>query len=124
MHVQELGLEDAAALEGRTVLVPRDNVVFEAGMSVGGLGLARTVFVCPTDDRLHLPTDLDGVTQLRYTPLPQADLGDGALLDQARGLVTDIQGRLNQGRARRDAGRRAERTGRVQKARPDPVRRT
>lgn len=88
--------DDIAERDGRTVLVPRDNVVFEAGMSVGGLGLARTVFVCPTNDRLHLPTDLAGVTQLRYTPLPQAALGDAALRNQARSLATDIQGTLNE----------------------------
>jgi hypothetical protein len=44
----------------------RDNVLFEAGLFVGALGLQRTFLVSCRQDDLRLPTDLDGVTRATY----------------------------------------------------------
>jgi predicted nucleotide-binding protein len=45
---------------------PRDNVVFELGLFTGALGRARTFMVFPRAAKLHLPSDLAGVTAVAY----------------------------------------------------------
>jgi hypothetical protein len=49
---------------------PRDNVVFEAGLFGGALGMRRT-FILHADDA-KLPTDLLGLTAVRYDPATSA----------------------------------------------------
>ena len=50
---------------------PRDNVVFEAGLFGGALGIRRT-FILHADGS-RLPTDLLGLTSVRYDPAAGAD---------------------------------------------------
>jgi hypothetical protein len=45
---------------------PRDNVVFEAGLFRGALGIRRTFILHANDSKL--PTDLLGLTSVRYDP--------------------------------------------------------
>ena len=45
---------------------PRDNVVFEAGLFGGALGIRRTFILHANDAKL--PTDLLGLTSIRYDP--------------------------------------------------------
>src|SRR5689334_4131515 len=45
---------------------PRDNVVFEAGLFGGALGIRRTFILHATGAKL--PTDLLGLTAVRYDP--------------------------------------------------------
>src|SRR4026209_2014360 len=45
---------------------PRDNVVFEAGLFGGALGIRRTFILHANDSKL--PTDLLGLTSVRYAP--------------------------------------------------------
>jgi CAP12/Pycsar effector protein, TIR domain len=45
---------------------PRDNVVFEAGLFGGALGIRRTFILHAQDSKL--PTDLLGLTSVRYDP--------------------------------------------------------
>ncbi len=45
---------------------PRDNVIFEAGLFMGGLGDRRTFLVYCSDDNLHIPTDLLGITMAPF----------------------------------------------------------
>jgi hypothetical protein len=49
---------------------PRDNVVFEAGLFGGALGLRRTFILHAKGAKL--PTDLLGMTAVRYPPTPTA----------------------------------------------------
>jgi hypothetical protein len=53
---------DAAATHGQAS--PRDNVVFEAGLFGGVLGMRRTFILHARDSKL--PTDLLGLTSVRY----------------------------------------------------------
>jgi predicted nucleotide-binding protein with TIR-like domain len=49
---------------------PRDNVVFEAGLFGGALGIRRTFILHANDSKL--PTDLLGLTSVRYDPAASA----------------------------------------------------
>jgi hypothetical protein len=63
-----LSNDDATTIRGETLLVPRDNVLFELGMSLGRLGVERTFILAPkvgkSDQRR--PPDLFGITVIPY----------------------------------------------------------
>jgi len=46
---------------------PRDNVVFELGLSMGRLGRDRAFFIFPSQRDFKLPSDLFGITALPYS---------------------------------------------------------
>lgn len=58
--------DDVVKMRKQDLSVVRDNVVFELGLFVGRLGMDRVFFLVPRDASLHLPTDLLGVTPLRF----------------------------------------------------------
>jgi hypothetical protein len=67
--------DDEVTLRGEQVAAPRDNVIFEAGLFMGLLGPERALLVQRLDVDLRLPTDLDGITRVRYPgPLHEADV--------------------------------------------------
>src|SRR5687767_13559681 len=45
---------------------PRDNVIFELGLFIGGLGLDRTFIVVDRKAKLKLPSDLGGITPATF----------------------------------------------------------
>jgi predicted nucleotide-binding protein len=45
---------------------PRDNVVFELGFFMGRLGRSRAILMEPRGTRLKLPSDLAGISTIRY----------------------------------------------------------
>jgi hypothetical protein len=58
--------DDVATLRGDLLNVPRDNVVFEAGLFSGYLGPKRCFFVIPQSTPIHIPSDLLGLTLGQY----------------------------------------------------------
>src|SRR5262249_29733478 len=69
---------------------PRDNVVFEAGLFGGALGMRRTFILHANDAKL--PTDLLGLTVVRYPPtLTPAELKE--INQKLRGAIESV-GRL------------------------------
>jgi CRP/FNR family cyclic AMP-dependent transcriptional regulator len=52
----------------------RDNVLFELGLFMGKLGRHRALLIHPKVDGLKLPSDLQGLTLLRYVPGEPKDL--------------------------------------------------
>ena len=61
-----LTADDLRDKDGTCTGIPRDNVVFEAGLFMGRFGKEHTYLVCPEKDRPKLPTDLDGFTYETY----------------------------------------------------------
>lgn len=57
--------------EGRT---PRDNVIFELGFFMGRLGRHRAILLEPQGEEIMLPSDLTGITTIRYKYAPKPDL--------------------------------------------------
>jgi hypothetical protein len=60
--------DDVATKHGQTASVPRDNVIFELGLFIGGLGRERTFLLSDRSHRLELPSDLAGVTRATFEP--------------------------------------------------------
>lgn len=46
---------------------PRDNVILELGMAIGALGSKRSFFAIPTNMKIKIPTDFNGITPLYYS---------------------------------------------------------
>lgn len=57
-------------VESRDVksITPRDNVLFELGLFMGRLGRKRTLLMVPRGTEVKLPSDLTGLTTVRYSP--------------------------------------------------------
>lgn len=68
---------------GEAIASPRDNVVFEAGLFGGVLGMPRTFILHARAAKL--PTDLVGLTAIRYDD-PAADAD--AILEKLRAAIT------------------------------------
>ena len=61
-----LSPDDKVISRGSTTDAPRDNIVFELGLFMGALGRSRTFLICPNGIDVKVPTDLDGLTTIRY----------------------------------------------------------
>jgi predicted nucleotide-binding protein len=86
----------------------RDNVLFELGLFMGKLGRHRALLIHPKVEGLKLPSDLQGLTLLRYEPGDPNELPKRiqAACDEIRGIVKSLGVRtlLSQG-ASGSAGR-------------------
>jgi hypothetical protein len=58
--------DDIAEMRGERFLVARDNVLYELGLFTGHLTPNRCFFVLPDDVRVHIPSDLQGITSGIY----------------------------------------------------------
>ncbi len=58
--------DDWSWIRSRLRRTARDNVLFELGLFMGGLGRARSFILQPSNRKLHMPSDLLGLTTLRY----------------------------------------------------------
>jgi hypothetical protein len=75
------------------ILSPRDNVVFELGLFMGGLGRSRTFILHETDAKVKIPSDLSGVATATYD-WPRVDESHqravGAACDSIRNVIRDL----------------------------------
>lgn len=60
--------DDAVARGSKEVFAPRDNVIFEAGLFIGGKGMSNTYIVRPSNRNIQFPSDLNGVIYAEYDP--------------------------------------------------------
>jgi|SRR5665213_301676 len=58
--------DDLTESRGKDWPSPRDNVIFELGLFMGRLGLARAILMEPRDEKVKLPSDLAGVITIPY----------------------------------------------------------
>ena len=65
--------DDIVKSRGSSHPTLRDNVLFELGLFMGRLTRYRTILVHQRADGLKLPSDLQGLTVLSYTPAANAD---------------------------------------------------
>jgi CRP/FNR family cyclic AMP-dependent transcriptional regulator len=61
------GKDDVIISRRKRTSTPRDNVVFEAGLFIGGIGRERTLLLRPKRVKLKILSDLSGVTFLDYS---------------------------------------------------------
>lgn len=59
--------DDQVSMRGESFGVVRDNVLFELGLFVGALGRDRCFIVREAEVPMHMPSDLEGVTDLHYS---------------------------------------------------------
>ena len=95
--------DDLKTVRGDTKGSVRDNVIFELGLFVGRLGRERNFIVTPrgSEESLHLPTDLLGLTPALYEPQRQ-DGNLRAALGPASSNLTRAISRLGKFRAMSD----------------------
>ncbi|MBP7705318.1 MAG: nucleotide-binding protein [Caulobacter sp.] len=83
--------DDVRIMRDSKASVPRDNVVFELGLFIGGIGVDRCFFVMPRDEEpLQLPSDLLGLTPITYN----AGRSDGRLLAALGPAVHQVRSQL------------------------------
>lgn len=59
--------DDRITLRGKRFKAARDNVIFELGLSIGIISRTKTFLMQPrNEERLHIPTDLLGLTPVTY----------------------------------------------------------
>jgi predicted nucleotide-binding protein len=68
--------DDLTKIREQSAKSVRDNVLFEFGLFLGKLGRQRVFFIVPSNQELHLPTDLLGVTPAIY----ESNRDDGNLI--------------------------------------------
>lgn len=79
-----LGPDDQVLSRGATSNAPRDNVLFELGLFMGAIERARTLFIVPLDEDVKIPSDILGLTPLRYVSRT------GSLSDNLAPVCRDI----------------------------------
>jgi predicted nucleotide-binding protein len=65
--------DDMTSSRGKEWPSPRDNVIFELGLFMGRLGMARAIMMEPREEKVKLPSDMAGVTTIPYTWEPGKD---------------------------------------------------
>ena len=68
--------DDIVTSRGVTQPTMRDNVLFELGLFMGQLSRHRAILVHPKIDNLKIPSDLQGLTFIRYEPGDASTLAD------------------------------------------------
>ena len=58
--------DDQVTIRGESFSVVRDNVLFELGLFIAALGRNRCLIVRGAEQPMRLPSDLDGLTVLKY----------------------------------------------------------
>jgi len=100
--------DDIIEVRGVRQATLRDNVLFELGLFMGKLGRHRALLIHPAVDGLKLPSDLQGLTALRYAPGEAATLAERLKLacGQIQAIVKNLGVRtlLAQAGASRGAG--------------------
>lgn len=60
--------DDTIIIRGEEKKIARDNVIFELGMFIGKLTRKKAFILFPKKSKLHILSDMDGVSKLSYDP--------------------------------------------------------
>ena len=84
--------DDMVTSREATGSVPRDNVLFELGLFMGGLGRNRTFILYDRSEDLKLPSDLAGVTPATFEPHSSGNLKSalGAASTEIENCIDDL----------------------------------
>lgn len=87
-----IGADDRIESRGINQLAPRDNVLFELGLFMGGLGRERTFIVQPRSPEIKLPSDLYGVKPFDFAegPIDSLDSRVGPVCTKLRQVITRL----------------------------------
>ncbi len=85
-----LTADDLKIVRGETKPSARDNVIFELGFFVAGLGRERTYMIFDRTNPPDLPTDLAGITALTYEPHSSGNV-EASLGAPCRRILTEIE---------------------------------
>lgn len=66
--------DDELKYREQDLLSPRDNVIFEAGLFIGALGPEKVFFLVSSEKRTKLPTDINGVNLVYWSPQANGSL--------------------------------------------------
>jgi len=88
-----LSADDLPTKRGESGEVPRDNVLFEAGLFIGRLGRHRVFLVSCRDDTLELPTDLRGITRAQFNRRDDVRASVGPAAEMIRRGIKDAPSR-------------------------------
>ena len=86
-----LTADDQTTARGSAEHSPRDNVIFELGLFLGGMGRARTFIVHDRSVPLKIPSDLAGIAKTSYVP-PEKGTWKSAL----GSATAEISGRVRE----------------------------
>lgn len=85
------GADDIKTSIKTTSLVPRDNVIFEAGLFMGALSRERTFILTPdstSKDQVELPSDLQGINLANFTK-NEGSYDMSSAVDKISSIITD-----------------------------------
>ncbi|KQV15005.1 hypothetical protein ASC97_31420 [Rhizobium sp. Root1203] len=70
--------DDKVKSRGKEKSAPRDNTIFELGLFAGKIGRDRSFFAVPAKEQVKIPSDLAGITSVRYKtdPISGLDVDD------------------------------------------------
>lgn len=83
--------DDKMQTRNKTHMAPRDNVIYELGLFTGALGRERTLLVVPNSVALKIPTDLLGVTTIRYDVRKTKAAIDREMANKVEQIIARIQ---------------------------------
>jgi hypothetical protein len=88
---------DRADVRGSTVVLPRDNVLFELGLFIGRLGRSRCFFVVDAESGTAMASDLMGVKAVTFYPEAIAGPGTPGLSSQVAALSAQMRRFIDRG---------------------------
>ncbi len=86
------GPDDIVISRSEEIPAPRDNVILELGLCIGGLGRKRSFLVRPRNQDLKLPTDLLGIKAVDFEVGDRKNLSAhiGSACTEIRNVVMDL----------------------------------
>ena len=87
-----LGPDDEVLSRDEKSDAPRDNVIFELGLSMGALSHQRTFMIVPREYDIKIPTDLLGLTPMDYKSGDLNDLASSLapVCNQLRSIINKV----------------------------------